>query len=174
VLLIAVRARSRLACLILSHLVSSCLPSQNTKRWPRHSREAKRRAAVSEGKEGRGGGAAAAAAAAATVWFTEKEIRALAAPLCEENLGPGGDQIVLGGKAAATVVSASEGRTKGRFFSQIGENGRPCSPPSIYRTGDDFPTVTLGDIDETAIARTRQLFYRAAIGVNNDNRWLQA
>lgn len=49
------------------------------------SREVKRLAAEDEGT------------GAGTLWLSEDEIRALAAPLCEEDLGHKGDEIVLGG-----------------------------------------------------------------------------
>eukprot|EP00752_Nemacystus_decipiens_P011970 g10611.t1 len=53
------------------------------------SREAKRRAAAEEQKEG-------TAADTSTLWLTEGEVRALAAPLCEEDLSHRGDKIILG------------------------------------------------------------------------------
>lgn len=56
--------------------------------YPVYSREAKRR--VLDGTVATVGGQAD------TVWLNEQEVRALAAPLCEEDLSRRGDEIVLG------------------------------------------------------------------------------
>lgn len=62
------------------------------------SREEKRLAAAAAEEEEEGGGAGEGSADD-TLWLTEGDIRALAAPLCEEDLSHRGDEIVLGGQA---------------------------------------------------------------------------